>query len=225
MPNSNTNLTSLRLFYDTIATHTRALGSLGKSKEVYGGLLVSVILKKLPVEVRRNLARQQASIEWTFDDLTKAILKEIRVVEAGYQVTVIHSSSRSTASFLVGFRNNPNTQTPKRNPVFVFCKDPHPSHSCTTLTKYPARIDIVKTKYLCFNCLGHHKMSHCTSKFHCNKCKKRHHTSLCNNEPPRLNENRNATHNGASTDIQTVPTTTTASFKTYFNIRKQSPPQ
>ena len=77
MPNPNTSLTSLRLFYDTIATHTRALGSLGKSQEVYGDLLVSVILKKLPVEVRRNLAREQTSAEWTFDDLTGAILKEI----------------------------------------------------------------------------------------------------------------------------------------------------
>ena len=98
MLNPNTSLTSLRLFYDTIATHTRALGSLGKSKEMYGDLLVSVILKKLPVEVRRNLAREQTSTEWRFDDLTSAILKEIRVLEAGYQVT---DSQRSTASFML----------------------------------------------------------------------------------------------------------------------------
>ena len=204
MPNPNANLTSLRLFYDTIATHTQALG---KSKEVYGDLLVSVILKKLPVEVRRNLARQQASTEWTFDDLTKAILKEIRVLEAGYQVTDSHSSPRSTASFHVGLRNNSNTQPPKRNPICVFCKGPHPSHPCTTVTEYPARIDIVKRENLCFNCLGCHKVSHCTSKFRYKKCKKRHHTSLCNGEPPRLNEGRNANHNGASTDVQTVLTT------------------
>ena len=115
MPNPNTSLTSLRLFYDTIATHTRALGSLGKSKEVYGDLLVSVILKKLPVEVRRNLAREQTSAEWTFDDLTGAILKEIRVLEAGHQISDSH---RSTASFHIGFKNDSNTPIPKRNPVW-----------------------------------------------------------------------------------------------------------
>ena len=52
MPNATTNLNSLRLFYDTIATHTRALASLGKSKESYGDILVSIILKKLPTEVQ-----------------------------------------------------------------------------------------------------------------------------------------------------------------------------
>ena len=211
MPNPNTSLTSLRLFYDTIATHTRALGSLGKSKEVYGDLLVSVILKKLPVEVRRNLAREQTSTEWRFDDLTAAILKEIRVLEAEYQVT---DSQRSTASFHVGFKNNSNTPTPKRNPVCAFCKGPHPSHSCTTFTEYQARIDLVKRENLCFNCLGHHKVSRCTSKFRCKKCKKRHHTSLCDSEPPKPDEGRSANHSGAPTGVPTVPITTTANLHT-----------
>ena len=49
--NPSSSLNSLRLFYDTIATHTRALGSLGK--ELDGDLLVSVILKGLPVDVKR----------------------------------------------------------------------------------------------------------------------------------------------------------------------------
>ena len=207
MPNRNTSLTNLRLFYDTIATHTRALESLGKSNELYGDLLVPVILKKLPVEVRRNLAREQTSMEWTFDDLTKAILKEIRVLEAGYQVTDPHNASRGTASFIVGLKNNSNNQTTKKSPVCAFCKGPHPSHSCTTNTEYPARIDLVKQENLCFNCLGHHKVSQCTSKFCCKKCKKRHHTSLCNTEPPKPNEGRSASLGGASGDNQTVPVT------------------
>ena len=214
MANPNTSLTSLRLFYDTIATHTRALGSLGKSKEVYGDLLVSVILKKLPIEVRRNLAREQPNTEWTFDDLTKAILKETRVLEAGCQVIDSHSSSRSTASFYVGLKNNSNAQAPKRNPICVFCKGPHPSHSCTTVTEYPARIDLVKRENLCFNCLGHHKVSHCTSKFRCKKCKKRHHTSLCNSEPPKPNGDRGTTHSSTSTNVPSVPVTTTAGLLT-----------
>ena len=160
MPNPTSNLTSLRLFYDTIATHTRALESLGKSKESYGDLLVSVILKKLPVEVRKNLAREQDSIEWTFDDLTKTILKEIRVLEAGYQVTDSHNTPRTTASFYVGHKSNPGTQATKKSPSCAFCKaGPHPSHSCTTVTEYSARIDLVRRENLCFNCLGHHKVS------------------------------------------------------------------
>ena len=161
--------------------------------------------------MRRNLAREQASSEWTFDDLTKAILKEIRILEAGYQVTDSHSSSRSTASFHVGLKNNSNIQTTKKSPVCAFCKGPHPSHSCSTITDYPARIDLVKRENLCFNCLGHHKVSQCALKFRCKKCKKRHYTSLCNNESPKPNEGKSS---GTSADAQTVPVTTTASFLT-----------
>ena len=132
-------------------------------------MLVSIILKKLPIEIRRNLAREQLSTKWTFDDLIKAILKEIRILAAGYQVTDSHSSSSSTASFYVGLKNNSNAQALKRNLICMFCKGPHPSHSCTTVTEYPPRIDLVKRENLCLNCLGHHKVSNCTSKFHCKK--------------------------------------------------------
>ena len=95
-----------------------------------------------------------------FDDLTKAILKEIWVLEAGYRVTDIHVPSSSTASFHVGLRNNSNTQTPKRNPICVFCKGPHPSHACTTVTEYPARIEnLCFTAWVVTRCLTVHPNS------------------------------------------------------------------
>ena len=33
-----------------------------------------------------------------------------------------------------------------------------------------------------FNCLAHHKISQCQSRFWCKKCKKKYHTTLCNSE-------------------------------------------
>ena len=53
-----------------------------------------------------------------------------------------------------------------------------------------------------------------TSKFRCKKCKKRHHTSLYDSEPPKPNEGRSANHSGASTDVPPVPVTTTANLLT-----------
>ncbi|XP_065893821.1 uncharacterized protein [Dysidea avara] len=215
MPNATASLTSLRLLYDTVATHTRALASLGKSKDSYGDIMVSVILKKLPAEIRRNLAREQANTEWTFDDLTAAILKEIRVLESGYQPTDLHASSRSTATFYVGSKSNsPGSHSgTKKSTACVFCKGPHPSHSCVT-TDQQARIDIVKKENLCFNCLGHHKISQCTSRF---RCKKRHHTSLCSSETPRPNDSRSSNQGGASSDVQVVPATTAGLLTSALN--------
>lgn len=45
------------------------------------------------------------------------------------------------------------------------------------------RLDIVKENNLCFNCLAHHRVVQCPSRFRCRKCKKKHHTSLCNSKP------------------------------------------
>jgi len=98
---------------------------------------VTVILKKLPVELRKNLPREQDSIEWTFDDLTKTILRKIRVLEAGYQVIDSHNAPRSTASFYAGHKSNPGTQATMKSPSYAFRKGPHPSHSCT-ITEYSA---------------------------------------------------------------------------------------
>ena len=42
-------------------------------------------------------------------------------------------------------------------------------------------MDIIKRDKLCFNCLGHHKLSQCKSQCCCCHCNRRHHTSLCNN--------------------------------------------
>ena len=56
MPNPTNNLASLQAFYDSIETHTRGLSSLGKTKDTYGDLLIPIILGKLPMEIRKNLA-------------------------------------------------------------------------------------------------------------------------------------------------------------------------
>ena len=79
-------LTSLQLFYDTMENHVRGLESLGRSHESYGDLLVPLTLGKLPHELRKNLAREHDNPEWKFQELREAIVKEIRILEAGAQL-------------------------------------------------------------------------------------------------------------------------------------------
>jgi len=45
------------------------------------------------------------------------------------------------------------------------------------VTDQQKRMDIIKQDKLCFNCLGHHKLSQCQLWY---RCCGRHHTSLCN---------------------------------------------
>ena len=87
LPNPSNNMTSLHSFHDSVENHIRGLSALGQSKDSYGTLLVPIILGKLPVETRRSLARDHPAFEWTIDELREAILKEIRVFEAGIHIT------------------------------------------------------------------------------------------------------------------------------------------
>ena len=61
--------------------------------------------------------------------------------------------------------------------------------ACDTLVDLQKWLDIVKKGKYCFNCLGHHKVSQCHSKFRCKKCKQKHHLSLCGakfSKPPEV---------------------------------------
>ena len=207
MPNPTHNLVSLQAFYDSIETHTRGLLSLGKTKDTYGDLLV---LRKLPVEIRKNLAREHTNAEWTIDELRSAILKEIRVFETGlYTANLqITTPQRSTAAFhITASRGTTGSTNPctdgKRNASCSYCKGPHPSHSCEVVTDYQRRLDIVKKGKLCYNCLAHHKVSQCTSKFRCRK--RKHHTSLCDGGALKSSETgETSKSNGRETNYQRV---------------------
>ena len=58
-------------------------------------------------------------------------------------------------------------------------------------------MELVKQEKLCYNCLGHHKVSQCQSKGRCKHCKGRHHTSICkgngSQNPPTSTETPNST--------------------------------
>ena len=62
----------------------------------------------------------------------------------------------------------------------TFCKSPnHLTSRCDVVTDTQRRIEVVRKETLCFNCLGHHKISQCQSKYRCKSCKRKHHTTLC----------------------------------------------
>ena len=179
------NLTGLQAFYDTIQSHMRVLSSLGKPTESYGSLLTSVILNKIPKDIKVHMARDHHDTEWVIDELLASILKEIKILEAG-QPSNRKSNSHTnpvltTSSFYVASnRSAPQiTEKLKKDPVCVFCKGAHKSNTCTTITSPKERLAIVKSAGLCYNCLARHRVSQCNSKFNCRECHKKHHTSLC----------------------------------------------
>ena len=143
-------------------------------------------MNKITTKVRRNLAGEHSNSQWILSDLAAALQKEIRILESGlhdpYNPT---STTTTTGAFQIGARGHGvNNSGKKKGPVCVFCKGAHPTHTCDSVTDHQKWLEIDKRDKLCINCLAHHKVSQCQSKFQYKKCKKRHHTTLCNSEPP-----------------------------------------
>ena len=197
LPSPTDHLSSLRLFYDSVETHIRGLESLGKKTETYGDILVPIIQKKLPTGIKRNLARQNGNKEWQLDNLRKAILNEIEILEAGQNSSSDYElSSNSTTAATAAFLTSSKPHTPvlphptDRRPTkrtCLFCKGEHSPNDCNVVTDKGKRYSIVRDARVCFNCLNRHSVSKCKSRNRCKVCHRKHHTSLCQNvEPPPL---------------------------------------
>ena len=225
LSNPSNNIASLRSFYDSVENHIRGLSALGKSKDSYGALLIPIVLGKLPIETRRNLAREHPELEWTIDDLREAILKEIRVFEAGLYVTpnslpVSQDPMSVTAAFYAGTHDSRQRNASKQR-VCVYCKGMHSSTLCTTITDHQKRSEHIKKEGLCFNWLAKHKVAQCTSRNCCKKCNRKHHTSLCNtnssNPLPPTQSTEVESKQATTTTVTTTPASTDLQTSVLFN--------
>ena len=141
-----------------------------------------IILGKLSVEIKRNLARDHPVFEWSIDELREAILKEIRIFEAGVHITPQPptDSPSMTATFYTGAQL-PNHKTNKgsKDRFCVYCKNTHSATNCNVITDHSKRLEYIKKEGLCFNCLAKHRVAQCTSRNRCKWCTRKHHTSVC----------------------------------------------
>ena len=154
-------LTSSQLFYDTMENHVRGLELLGRSHESYRDLLVPIILGKLPHELRKNLAREHDNPERKFQELRKAILKEVRILKAGAQLhdTPYAVTPTITGSFLTQTQEEqPHSGKSSQN-LKTVCTARVPTPPLMSLKLWRDGQGLTKTLGHCFNCLRKHKSS------------------------------------------------------------------
>ena len=178
------NLKVLRSLYDTVESHIWALKSLAILLQSYGNLLCSMLMNKLPQDLRILMSRGIKNDNWDLDRLRELLEAE---VEARERATCNRSNGgnnlhRNQQPKLQG-RQLPSgavLQTGGSAVTCTYCLGPHTSNSCQTVSNATARKDILRKGGWCFLCLKkNHLCRDRNSKIQCFKCRGRHHISFC----------------------------------------------
>ena len=182
---SHYDLKGLRHLYDTVESLVRGLRALGIDSESYGQLLSSILMNKLPTEMRLIISRELGGGKWNVDEMMRLINHEI---EAREQLT--------TSSHI---QKHPVKGTPPTSSSFfnhseqsshcVYCGQAHLSSSCTVVTEVSAKREVLHRSGRCYICLKKHHISRdCHSKANCGNCRGRHHTTICPRRSQSLND-------------------------------------
>ena len=143
---------SLRRLYDIVESNLRSLKSLGVPSASYGSLLTSVLMNKLPQELRLIISRNAPSDDdWKLDKLIKELSQEVEARERA-------ASSTSNPS-----KRQPKDTAPTATSLATFthaccyCQQDHSPEHCVSVTHPDARKQVLRKVGRCFVCLrkGH----------------------------------------------------------------------
>ena len=155
IPSATNDVKKLRSLYDACEGYIHGLESLGVYLESYGDLLIPIVMKKLPEEVRRIMLRSHDATTWTLADLRKQLPHEVEtrdkssLGQSDKEVSLTNpsfSSKFSTAGALffgaLGRENAKNGCT--------FCDGPHPLDSCRIVFTIDQRLEFLRNQKRCF---------------------------------------------------------------------------
>ena len=193
---SGLNIQAIRQLHDLIESQVRSLKSLGVSSSSYGSLLSSVVMSKLPQDLRLIIT-QEVKDEWDLDHILDVSRSELEARERanGNNVSPIDQSS-TKPPYNRGRKGLPLSTDAAlfatgSKPTCTYCRKDHASNACKNVTSIAARKEILKRAGQCFVCLKRNHMSkNCSSRMKCLKCGGHHHISICtsntNNEVKSL---------------------------------------
>ncbi|XP_028408199.1 uncharacterized protein LOC114530777 [Dendronephthya gigantea] len=171
-----TNTGKIHDFYSKLSFNVQSLETLGKLKEVNG--YARLCLCKLE-GIRNDLVRTDDNWrQWDFVQLADALRKwternPVRISDKSDKPDK-HASFGRTNAYQAHQRDTKQRRC-------AYCNETsHASVNCTKLITSAERKKCLSEKRLCFNCTGvDHRAGECRSRAGCTKCKRRHHTSIC----------------------------------------------
>lgn len=190
------NLKSVRHLVNTFNENARALEGLGCEVTTDNPVLVTILLRKLDMEMRTKfessrvghndtmpkvseliefLQSRVATMDCAVDGVTRSSLGLGQGSHRTTQIKQGHNSQFQKSVFV-------SSSEPRVSKPCVLCNESsHSIYRCPEFLNSSAtdRQTIARNRKLCFNCLGvAHVLSACSSAQNCFRCKQRHHTLL-----------------------------------------------
>ena len=160
-PSSDTK--NLREFYDTCEANIRGLETLGVMTESYGSLLIPILLKKIPEDIRCLIFRADPLADSSLDRLRLAIRQEIETREKSHISSLEEDAAMDEEVFIPTagalLTNAQQKQRflkgkPKVSRPCTYCAETHRPEKCDKITSVEERRSILQRQQRCFNCLG-----------------------------------------------------------------------
>ncbi|XP_036150242.1 uncharacterized protein LOC118648109 [Monomorium pharaonis] len=206
----------MRSLRTTVLETVGALRALGCAVDQWDPLLVHYLVKLLDPQSREIWEMKFGSLSTypTFSQFNEFLLGRIRAMENINSATSTLGTSKDNPS-------NFNEKPRHRSAAHVTSDLSHlkcplcgAAHYLAKCEQYqskttPQRRDIVQRHRRCFNCLGAHAASKCTSTKRCQKCGKKHHTSIHDKErfskqSDEISDKRTADQSATSSQTQSM---------------------
>ena len=124
----------------------------------YGGLLSSILMSRLPSELRPVISRQLSESEWDLTVVMKTLQSEIEARERSVGASS-QPTKRQMISGIPPTAHSLTTGISNTQPTCVYCSQAHPSLSCQTVREPEERKRMLRTSGRCFVCLGRNHVS------------------------------------------------------------------
>ncbi|XP_011407795.1 PREDICTED: uncharacterized protein LOC105311847 [Amphimedon queenslandica] len=172
MEPAQNNTQSLRRLFDEVESHVRQLKALGVSEEAYDTLLPSVLMNKLPSDMKLLITRGVSQKDWGLTKILSTFEEELKARErTSAKGKPAKEVPPSSSAFMTGNRH------------CCYCQLNHLPELCKKVSRVDGRRRILKEAGRCFICLRTgHISRNCRSSVRCSKCKGRHHLSICSKE-------------------------------------------
>lgn len=184
---------NLRKFISLLKENLGALEALHFPVQEWSFILLHIVLRKLPKELRIDFEIQHKSEKIpSCDQLLKFLEGQCLANEMASGIvsenTQQRENSNKVSSKAYDFKNRSSNNSNLKSFVSniaikcLACNSPHGLHKCDQFLNLSEkdRYLFVKEHNLCLNCLvqGKHNAKNCQSRFSCKNCQARHHTLL-----------------------------------------------